>query len=217
MTIQDTGLAIFGGTFDPVHNGHIESAIAVKQLLAVSVVKLVPSYIPPHKVLPGTSAVHRLQMLRIAVRQIDGVEVDDREVARQGVSYTINTLASFRKDIGPSAPLYFVLGVDSYATLDTWCRWQELTDWAHLIVLKRPGFLGDVPDEVKCWAAPRKAAGLESMREKAAGLVYQAELTQLDISATGIRQVLASGGYPDGLIPRSIADYASSHELYTGP
>ncbi len=214
MTDQDAGLAILGGTFDPIHNGHIESAIAVKERLAVAAVKLVPSFIPPHKLLPGTSAAHRLEMIRIATEKVDGIEVDDREISREGVSYTFNTLASFRRDIGVSAPLYFVLGVDSYATLNTWHRWRELTESAHLLVLKRAGFVGEIPGEVKRWAEVRQARKLECLQNSAGGLVCQVELTQLEVSATYIRQVLGHGGQPDGLMPQSVVDYARQHGLY---
>ena len=214
MMNSESGLAILGGTFDPVHFGHLQSAIAVKELLAVPVVKLVPSFIPPHRGLPHSTAIERLSMLQLASHDNSGVVVDDREISRQGVSYTVDTLTSFRQEIGENASLYFVLGIDSYCTLNKWVRWQELTEIAHLIVLARPGCLPQVPSEVRVWQSKKLVNDVNCMRGKPGGEICHVELVQVDVSATEIREMIGSGVRPAGKMPESVIDFAFAHELY---
>ena len=214
MMNSESGLAILGGTFDPVHFGHLQSAIAVKELLAVRQVKLVPSFIPPHRGLPHSTANQRLSMLRIAARDSSGVVVDDREISRQGVSYTVDTLTSFRHEIGENISLYFILGIDSFCTLNEWVRWQELTDIAHLIVLARPGYLPQIPPEIRTWQSKKLVGNVNCMRGKPGGGICHVELVQVDISATGIRKMIGSGIRPKGKMPQSVIDSAFEHELY---
>jgi nicotinate-nucleotide adenylyltransferase len=214
MMNSEPGLAILGGTFDPVHFGHLQSAIAVKELLAVPVVKLVPSFIPPHRGLPNSTAIERLSMLQIASHDNSGVVVDDREISRQGVSYTVDTLTSFRQEIGENASLYFILGIDSYCTLNKWVRWQELTGIAHLIVLARPGYLPQIPSEVRIWQSKKLVKDVNCMRRKPGGEICHVELVQIDVSATEIREMIGSGVRPAGKMPESVIDFAFAHELY---
>jgi nicotinate-nucleotide adenylyltransferase len=214
MMNSESGLAILGGTFDPVHFGHLRSAIAVKELLAVRQVKLVPSFIPPHRGLPHSTASERLSMLRIATHDNSGVVVDDREISRQGISYTVDTLTSFRQEIGENVSLYFILGIDSFCTLNEWVRWQELTGIAHLIVLARPGFLAQIPAEIRTWENNKLVGNVDCMRSKPAGGICYVELVQVDISATEIREMIGSGIRPTGKMPECVIDYAFEHKLY---
>lgn len=214
MMNSESGLAILGGTFDPVHFGHLQSAIAVKELLAVRQVKLVPSFIPPHKGLPHSTSNERLSMLRIATHDNSGVVVDDREISRQGVSYTVDTLASFRQEIGENVSLYFILGIDSFCTLNEWVGWQELTGIAHLIVLARPFSLPQISSEIRAWESKKLVGNVNCMRGKPSGGVCHVELVQVDISATEIREMIGSGIRPTGKMPESVIDYAFEHELY---
>lgn len=214
MTNPEAGLAILGGTFDPVHFGHLQSAIAVKELLGVPIVKLVPSFIPPHKGSPDSSAIERLSMLQIATDENSGIMVDDREICRQGVSYTVDTLASFRCEIGRNAALFFILGIDSFCTLNEWQRWQELTDISHLVVLARPGYLPQIPPEVQVWASDKTVADVNCMESKTCGEICHVQLIQVDVSATEIRRMIASGIRPTGKMPEKAIEYAIEHELY---
>lgn len=214
MMNSESGLAILGGTFDPVHFGHLQSAIAVKELLAVRQVKLVPSFIPPHRGLPHSTANERLSMLRIATHDNSGLVVDDREISRQGVSYTVDTLTSFRQEIGENVSLYFILGIDSFCTLNEWVRWRELTDIAHLIVLARPGYLPQIPSEIREWQRKNLVENVNCMRGKSGGEICHVELVQVDISATEIREMIGSGIRPTGKMPERVIDYAFEHELY---
>ncbi len=133
------GVAVFGGTFDPVHNGHLRSAVEVRQALELETIRLIPSYLPPHREVPGSAPEDRLEMLKLATRGVDNIDVDDREVRRQGSSFMIDTLRSIREEIGDAVPLILVIGFDAFQLLDSWREWQSLTDEAHLLVLARPG------------------------------------------------------------------------------
>ena len=214
MTIPESGLAVFGGTFDPVHFGHLESAAAVMNLLRVPRVKLVPSFVPPHRQGPSSTPAQRLSMLQIATCRDDAMDVDDREVSRQGISYTADTLASFRSELGQVAPLYFVLGIDSYCTLNEWDRWRSLTDVAHLVVLDRPGQSPGIPTEVLMWSKSRLVNDPEDMMRLAFGTICLVSLVQVDVSATQIREMLKIGRRPTGKMPEKVIDFALEHGLY---
>ncbi len=214
MIDSETGLAILGGTFDPVHFGHLQSAIAVRELLTVPIVKLVPSFIPPHRGLPNSTAAQRLSMLQIATVETCGVVVDDREILRQGVSYTVDTLGSFRQEIGLDASLYFVLGIDSFCTLNEWARWQELADIAHLLVLARPGYCPRIPAEVMSWETGKRVRSVNCIKGEASGGICHVELVQVDVSSTEIREMIGSGIRPTGKMPEMVIDYALEHNLY---
>ncbi len=218
MSDTGRGLAVLGGTFDPIHNGHLASAEAVAALLNVDQVVLVPSAMPPHKT-AFTTAEQRLAMLELAVADMPSVSVDSRELLRGGVSYTFDTLASFRAEIGARLPLYFVLGVDAYATLNSWHRWQELTDLAHLIVLERPpssfsAQTAEVPGDVLNWAQSRYEKNIEVMCKQPAGSIYRTCLVQVDLSATTLRQSFHAGLRPTGKMPENTIDYVMQHRLY---
>ncbi len=214
MTNPEAGLAVFGGTFDPIHFGHLESAAAVMDLLGVPRVKLVPSFVPPHRISPSSTPAQRLSMLQIATCENNAMEVDDREVSRRGVSYTADTLASFRSELGKAAPLYFVLGVDSYCTLNEWDRWRSLTDVAHLVVLDRPGYSQEIPAEVLTWSQRKLVDDPKEMKHLAFGAICLLSLAQVDVSATDIREMLKIGRRPTGKMPEKVIDFALEHGLY---
>ena len=214
MTNPEAGLAVFGGTFDPIHFGHLESAAAVMDILGVPRVKLIPSFVPPHRAGPSSTPGQRLSMLRIATCGDDTMEVDDREVSRQGVSYTADTLVSLRSELGPSVPLYFILGIDSYCTLNAWDRWQCLTDVAHLLVLDRPGCSLEIPTEVLDWSRDRQVGEPKDMRSLGFGAVCLVRLVQVDVTSTEIREMLKIGTRPTGKMPEKVIDFALEHGLY---
>ncbi|MCH8257039.1 MAG: nicotinate-nucleotide adenylyltransferase [Proteobacteria bacterium] len=214
MTNPETGLAVFGGTFDPVHFGHLKSASAVMDLLGLSRVKFVPSFVPPHRINPSSTPGQRLSMLRIATCADDTMQVDDREVSRQGVSYTADTLVSFRSELGAAVPLYFILGIDSYCTLNEWDRWRDLTDVAHLVVLDRPGCSQEIPDEVLDWSRSRLVDDPKDIRHLPCGTICLVSLVQVEVTATEIREMLKIGTRPTGKMPEKVIDFALEHGLY---
>ncbi len=212
-------LGILGGTFDPVHVAHLRLAHEAWEGLGLAQVRLVPNATPPHRAEPGTAAEHRLAMLRLAVAGHPGLAVDDRELRRSAPSYSIDTLESLRAEIGPDRPLCLILGADAFVLLETWHRWQALFGQAHLVVAHRPGH----PPE--SWAAHMGKALARELSDRAttdpadlnrapAGRICNFPVTQLDVSATQLRALLAAGRPPRYLIPDSVLDYIESHHLY---
>lgn len=214
MTCPDMGCAILGGTFDPVHFGHLRSAVEVREALGVQSIRLIPAYRPPHRDNPGTSPADRLAMLNLATRDIDYIEVDDREIKREGKSYTIDTLQSIREDLGDGAPVSLVMGSDAWAILDSWREWQKLTDLAHIVVLERGEREPPVPEVVREWTRCRLVDHPADLQKCAHGMICKVGLTRLDISATRIREIFHSGLSPDYLMPGEVIEYIRDKGLY---
>ena len=211
------GLAIVGGTFDPVHFGHLRSALEAQKRLGVSEVRLIPSFRPPHRGKPGATTAQRLAMLELATRDVDCLRVDNREIQRQGLSYTVDTLASIRAEIGSNLPLSLVIGEDAYALLHTWHNWPGLIELAHLVILKRPAGHLVPAEKVAVWAEHKRVSNPECLGRCAAGLVINLTLTQFEISATKIRELIEKGEAVDYLLPESVIDYIHQHGLYQKP
>ncbi|MBT3562839.1 nicotinate-nucleotide adenylyltransferase [Pseudomonadales bacterium] len=211
-------LALMGGTFDPVHVGHLRSAEEVASLLDFRTIRLIPSYIPPHRLLPGTSALQRLKMLKLAIKDNAQLEVDDREVRREGRSYSVDTLAEIRKEIGDVEPLCFVLGIDAFRLVEEWHRWRELTNYAHLIVMSRPEMNEHPRDQamseaLNAWIESRKGE-LQDVSLTPAGSVCFIELTQLAVSSTSIREMVLARQSTRYLLPESVRNFIDENGLY---
>ncbi len=131
-------IGLFGGTFDPIHYGHLRPLWEVKEALKFDQLRLIPSFIPPHRGKPGASAKQRLEMLRLAVADVPDYEVDERELQRGGPSYTVETLQSLRNELGDQ-PLCWVMGLDAFLGLASWYQWRRITELAHIVVTQRPG------------------------------------------------------------------------------
>lgn len=207
-------IALFGGTFDPVHFGHLRPLLEVKQALGLDEVRLVPAFIPPHREAPGAQPEHRLAMLELAVADTPGFVIDPRELQRGGPSYSVDTLQSLRDEIGAATPLCLIMGLDAFVGLDRWHEWRRLTELAHLVVTQRPG--AALPDSgpVAQLMATARARDLSALQDRPAGLIWFQTVTQLEISATAIRQQLADGGDIRFLVPDSVRHYIDTHGLY---
>jgi len=189
-------LAILGGTFDPIHHGHLRAAWEASEALDAEV-RLVPARTPPHRPPPVADAAGRVALLRVALSGQDRLGIDTRELDRQGPSYTVDTLASLRADIGPRRPLVLLVGADAFAGLASWSRWQELFGLAHIGVLTRPG-AGHAPSpELGTFIEGRRTQVLDGP----AGQVVDIAITPLDIAATAIRESFAAGHEPRYLMP----------------
>lgn len=197
-------LAIFGGTFDPVHLGHLSVAWEASELLDADV-HLLPASVPPHRPPPIASAQQRVAMLRAALQGQSRLALDTRELEREGPSYTIDTLLELRAELG-ERPLVLLIGADAFAGLPGWHRWHELFDLAHIGVLSRPGVEVVLPDELQREIANRRVDGAVACRHASAGKLIQLEVTPLEISATRIRELLASGREPRYLLPAGLFD-----------
>ncbi|WP_028491910.1 nicotinate-nucleotide adenylyltransferase [Thioalkalivibrio sp. ALE19] len=205
-------IGILGGTFDPIHFGHLRPALEVQQHLGLERVHFVPCHVPPHRASPGTSGEDRLAMVERAVAGVEGFVADRRELDRTGPSYTVDTLLTFRRELGDDVPLVLIMGMDAFAGLSSWHRWETLFELAHVAVSHRPGSpasrdLGDGPGG----AVTDDPAVL---RASPAGRVYFQPVTQLDISATAIRAQLREGTSPRFLLPGAVERYIQERGLY---
>jgi nicotinate-nucleotide adenylyltransferase len=200
-------LAIFGGTFDPIHIGHLSVAWEAAELLDAEV-RLMPASVPPHRLPPTASAEQRVEMLRAALRGQSRLTLDTRELDRSGPSYTIDTLLEFRREFG-DRPLVLLLGADAFAGLRSWHRWRDLFDVAHIGMINRPGVDACVPGELERVVAPRRTEDLNVIRGLPAGRVIELMVTPLEVSATRIRELLAEGRDPRYLLPAGLFDDAA--------
>ncbi|MCK5190842.1 MAG: nicotinate-nucleotide adenylyltransferase [Methylococcales bacterium] len=203
-------IGIYGGTFDPVHNGHLRTALEVKEIFTLDEVRLIPCSQPPHRESPLTTAEMRLDMLKLAIKNQPGLVIDRRELDRDGFSYMIDTLESLRNEIS-NAPLILFMGSDAFKGLKSWYRWQHLFDYAHIVVLTRPGYEHSLLNE---FFSSRLTEKIEDLKQKESGYLFFQPVTQLDISATGIRNIIQAGLNPGFLLPDSVIDYIKRKKLY---
>jgi nicotinate-nucleotide adenylyltransferase len=209
-------IAVLGGTFDPIHIGHLRSALELREQFGFEQLRLIPAASPPHRSRPAASASQRLAMLELAVADTPGLVADDRELRRAGPSYTIDTLAELRTELGAETSLSLVMGADACAALDSWHRWRELFELAHLVVIARPDF--DLPATGPVATALRaRRAEPAALARRRAGAVVTAALTPLPIAATAIRALIAAGRSPRYLLPDAVAHYIADHHLYAAP
>lgn len=215
-------VAILGGTFDPVHYGHLHLADDVRKALGIREVRLVPAADPPHRDAPRTSARDRVAMLDIAVRAFPGLVVDTREIDRGGKSYTVETLEGLRAE-RPGTPLWLLVGADQFRSLPAWHRWRELFDLAHVVVVPRPGIAVDsgLPDAVAEELSARRVRDPAALRRTIGGSIYIQPVAPHPISSTAIRSALVAGdGNPvesAGLLPPAVLAYIESNGLYRPP
>lgn len=203
-------IGIFGGTFDPVHYGHLRSAIEVADVLNLRQVKLIPCSNPAHRKPPVAGGNMRLEMLTMAVQGQANLNVDDREISRPGISYMVDTLKSLKQEY-PHEALLLMLGSDSFKYLESWHCWQQLFDFAHVAVITRPGFeIG----RLNTFLAERLVHNNTELTKHPAGKLCFQPVTQLSISATAIRQMLSAGKSARFLLPDTVLDYIKQKALY---
>lgn len=196
-------LAILGGTFDPVHLGHLRVAWEAAEFLDAEV-RLIPASVPPHRPQPVASAEQRLALLRAALAGQDRLRLDDRELRRSGPSYSMDTLLELRAEIGAERPLILLLGIDAWAGLPGWNRWQSLFGLCHFAILTRPGHSPMLPMALRDESAARRTAKVTDLQSTPAGKVIEIQVSALEISATAIRRELAAGREPRYLVPDTL-------------
>jgi len=204
-------LGIYGGTFNPVHYGHLRTALEVSEIFALDELRLVQCSQPAHRDEPEVSAAMRVQMLQLAIQETPQLQIDTRELERAGPSYMVDTLASIRAEIGSDKPLFLFIGTDSFNGLSSWHRWQVLFDYAHIVVMTRPGFK---PEALVKFYADKLVNDKHSLKSCASGKIYFQQVTQLDISATFIRQIFAMQRNPSFLLPEAVIEYIQAKQLY---
>lgn len=210
-------LVFYGGTFDPIHDGHLAIARAARDALDATV-RLMPAADPPHRAPPGANAAQRARMLDLAVAGEPGLVVDTRELARAGRSYTVETLRELRAQIGADAPVALLVGADSFLGLPQWREWQVLFDLAHFVVAQRPGspLEQGLAPELSAQIAGREAADADALRRAPAGLVLRLNQPLHAESASEVRQRIAAGQPWQDLVPAPVAVYIERHGLYAG-
>jgi nicotinate-nucleotide adenylyltransferase len=206
-------IGIFGGTFDPVHIGHLRSALEVAEFMALDELRLVPSARPPHREAPQVSAQDRLAMVELAVAGLPPLRVDDRELKRDKPSYSIDTLESLRSELAADDQLFLLIGWDAFCGLPTWHRWSELLEHCHILVLQRPDADSEAPETLRNLLAARSISDPLAM-EGPAGQISINWQTPLAVSATQIRTLLASGKSVRFLLPDAVLTYIHAHGLY---
>jgi nicotinate-nucleotide adenylyltransferase len=207
-------IGIYGGTFDPVHYGHLRTALEVEETFALEELRFVPCQIPPHRETPGASAGQRLRMLRATLADSEPrLRIDPRELERPGPSYMVDTLESLREELG-KVSLGLILGMDAFLGLTGWHRWEALFDLAHIVVMQRPGYRPELATELQDRVAGRITEQPETLRASRSGRVCFVTVTQLEISASRIRQVIASQRSARYLTPDAVLAVIREENLY---
>jgi nicotinate-nucleotide adenylyltransferase len=209
-------VAILGGTFNPIHNGHLRSALELVELLGLERLHLMPCANPPHRDVPACPPESRAAMVELAVAGEPRLVCDRRELARSGPSWTVDSLAGLRAEYGPERSLGLVMGCDALLGLDRWHRWKALLDYAHVIVIARPGWRLPTAGAVAEWVIDHQMKNADALREEPAGGVLVLELRPLAISSTEIRALCRAGRSARYLLPEPVLDYIETHQLYRG-
>jgi nicotinate-nucleotide adenylyltransferase len=205
-------IGLLGGTFDPVHVGHLALARTARAALRLDEVRLMPTGASWQKAGVVASATERLAMIELAIAGLDGLVADDREVRRGGPTYTIDTLAELRGELGPGPALVLILGSDQLRNLASWHRWRELCEHAHIACTQREQVpLTDLPEPVEALVRER---GRDALPDAAAGSVVFFSMPPVPVSATALRAALARGERPAELVPPAVLNYIEAHRLY---
>ncbi|MEA1890512.1 MAG: nicotinate-nucleotide adenylyltransferase [Pseudomonadota bacterium] len=203
-------ICLYGGTFDPVHYGHLKPLHELQQKLAADAFYILPASIPPHRPAPQASSRQRVEMLQLALQDYPDFILDSRELERSGPSWTVLTLQSFRRQY-PDDSLCLVMGSDAFAGLPTWYHWQEIFQLANIIVIERAGEAAfSTPD----WAAAYMIDDMSRLRDRKCASILPVRLQGYDISATDIRKRLNEGRDIDDMLPAEVIDYIHQCGLY---
>lgn len=206
-------IGVFGGTFDPIHYGHLRTALEVQTRLRLASIRFIPCNQPPTGKAPLLRARDRLEMVAAAIESEPTFAVDRREIDRGGVSYTIDTLASLRAEL-PTTPIAMILGMDAFLSLPTWRRWDHILDFAHVVVAHRPGWQTPAAGVLAELIARNSAGSADDLHRHLAGLLRVEAVTQLEISSTDLRRSISLGVDPKYLVPPSVRSLILATECY---
>jgi nicotinate-nucleotide adenylyltransferase len=206
-------ICIFGGTFDPVHFGHLRPALDVQQALGVDRVHLLPCRVPPHREMPQLGERERLLLLRLAIEREPALAIDERELRRDGPSYMVDSLLSLRADIG-GRPLCLALGMDALLGLDRWHRWGEILELCHLVVMQRPGNEWPRRGDLAVRVSRARVSDLQALSRAPAGHVLAVPVTQMAVSSTRIRELLRAGLSARYLLPEAVLERILQESWY---
>lgn len=205
---------LYGGTFDPIHNGHVAIALAAMAEFSADVT-MIPSADPPHRPPTSATALQRAEMVDLAIADFPGLHCNRRELHRHGKSYSVLTLREVRAEIGPQAPLAWLIGSDAFSQIDTWQDWQSLFTLAHFIVVERPGQpLAEANSSLQEFCRIRWRQTPQALQEQPAGLLYRLPIPQRAESSTRIRSTLAEKPLMNADLAPAVAAYIGRHGLY---
>ncbi|MDE2365992.1 MAG: nicotinate-nucleotide adenylyltransferase [Betaproteobacteria bacterium] len=210
---------IFGGTFDPIHYGHLRVAEEIAEMAGLAEIRFLPAATPRLRHPPVAMIGHRVAMVRLATQGNSRFILDEREIRRGGSSYSFDSLCELRRELGESVILCFITGMDAFAKLPEWHRWRELFELCHFIIAARPGHTlmsnrGILPRVLEEECAQRWVSDADALENTPGGLIFIAPTTLLDISATHIRARIAAGKSIRYLTPDTVVEYISANHLY---
>ena len=209
-----TAIGLLGGTFDPVHIGHLRVAIECRERLGLDEVKLLPAATPPLKRSPAVGPEQRAAMVQLAIADVPGLTLDTRELGRHGRSYTVDTLVSLRAELGPVTPLVWIMGTDSLEQLDRWHRWRSLLDLVNIAVLQRPGWRGESQGPVAEWLQKHQCHETRLSQQPSGGIALLQQ-PPLAVSSTAVRAALRERKNLQFLLPNSVIEYIADNDIYT--
>ena len=208
---------VLGGTFDPVHNAHLQTALDVAEMLGVKQIRLIPCGDPAHRPAPGATADQRAAMLQAAIAEQPRFVIDRQELERDGPSYMVDTAANLRRELGPSVSIVLMMGMDAFLGLPNWHRWQQLLSYLHLLVVERPGWQREMcqaNSELQQLLAEHQVSSVAVLNDTAAGGILMAKVSHIDISATEIRRMIAIGESCSGLLPDAVTEFIEKQKIY---
>lgn len=218
--LESSLIGVFGGTFDPIHYGHLRIAEEIAEMIGLREMRFVPAGSPRLRSAPAASRQHRAAMVRLAIQSNSRFILDEREITRPGVSHTVDSLREIKQELGENVVLCFITGTDAFMKLEGWHDWRELFGLCHFIIAARPGHAlatmhDALPRELKGECVQRWVSTMDSLRHASSGLIFIAPTTLLDISATTIRACVAAGKSTRYLIPEPVLNYIAANHLYS--
>jgi nicotinate-nucleotide adenylyltransferase len=207
-------IGVLGGTFDPIHHGHLRLALEMSEQLGLEKVHLIVSANPPHRQMPQTPAEMRFEMVKLAIENEKNLIADDREIKRNRPSYTVETLLEMREEVGKELPICLILGMDAFLGLLTWFKWEKLLELAHLIITQRPEINQTFSEPLQKLLEKHQIYDINKIKEKSAGYILFEAVPMLNISATQIRQCFIKKQNPRYLLPESVLKFISQQGLY---
>jgi len=211
--VSHPAVGVLGGTFNPVHVGHLRGALDCRDMLGLSAIRLIPAALPPLKATPGVSAAHRAKMLDLAIIGTEGLSVDRRELDREGLSYTVDTLRELRQELGAEVAIVFIMGADSLQRLNRWHEWRVLLEFTNIAVLARPPGDLQLPPELQSWLEEHEVPPSQLLRQTE-GAVSRLVQPGLDVSSSAIRLGIEGGRNVRYLLPDRVLEYITEQGLY---
>ena len=207
-------IGVLGGTFDPIHFGHIKPALELLRILPFGEIRFILCAAPPHRANPVATTAQRWEMLNIVTKHQAGLRADDRELRREGPSYTVDTLLSMREELGETESICLIMGNDAFRDLPTWDRWEQILCLAHIVIAERPG--SELPSSGPAaeLLSQSRQDGVGKLRQTPHGGILPWAVTPVNVSATTIRDCISNGQSPRYMLPGGVWNYIRRHGLY---